>query len=578
MANHNEAPQMGFLSAKEPVVPNSVRSQKVRVNNENAQNKQEFAALYSRSLRKQTPTAHNNTAVDNPRKPRSAKPEQTHPVKQQSVHAANRRNQNEANTAQSGRNLPQNIGDGTLRQNNGEDHVATYENHNVPEDGNSEAYENKNHIFDNGFVESNSNASDVGHYAIPGQAITLGDQTSVSGSFELNQNVLESTITAPGIENSGGITSTNTILQPGNVQRQLLNPNTYHGQTGQPLSATSGRSALTSVSAETLTTSPALTTTNDKLLSPVDERAETLDPLKNTKSGTLDGTSSTITREALLRSIAEESALRPPFSDAGRLKNELGKLNVSLTDVYSNLNAGHNGQAIDVDAQQPLKQESTLFKDRLFAMAQQNSGQVTNATSNDINKLLLQQSAQLSTNIEDLTSNDLNMNGTKEPIVANRLSGSSLQFLSPMLHMSSTLGHKNWSNEVGQRVLWMVNTELQQAQLQLNPKHLGPIEIKISISADQQVNVNFLAHSATVKEALDQALPRLREVFDQSGLHLNDVNVQQESHKQHRDHHHTTGDGSVEQSHLAENMHEDVPVAQIFQSQSLSSNIVDFYA
>jgi flagellar hook-length control protein FliK len=98
------------------------------------------------------------------------------------------------------------------------------------------------------------------------------------------------------------------------------------------------------------------------------------------------------------------------------------------------------------------------------------------------------------------------------------------------------------------------------------------------MSVDQQINVNFLAHSATVKEALDQALPRLREVFDQSGLNLNDVNVQQESHKQHSEHHHTAGQSPIDKDDLAENMQEDVPVAQIFQNQALSSNIVDFFA
>jgi flagellar hook-length control protein FliK len=119
---------------------------------------------------------------------------------------------------------------------------------------------------------------------------------------------------------------------------------------------------------------------------------------------------------------------------------------------------------------------------------------------------------------------------------------------------------------------------LQQARLQLNPKHLGPIEIKISMTADQQVNVNFLTHSTTVKEALDQALPRLRDIFDQSGLNLNDVNIQHESPKQHREHHHTAGQRSISEVDLAENMHEEVPVAQIFQNQTLSSNIVDYFA
>ena len=124
----------------------------------------------------------------------------------------------------------------------------------------------------------------------------------------------------------------------------------------------------------------------------------------------------------------------------------------------------------------------------------------------------------------------------------------------------------------------MVHTELQQAQLQLNPKHLGPLEGKITMTADQQLNVSFLTHSSVVKEALDQALPRLREVFDQSGLNLSDVTVQQESYKQNRDQHHTTGQSHARGSHLAENMHEDIPIAHSYHGRTASSNLVDFYA
>jgi flagellar hook-length control protein FliK len=126
--------------------------------------------------------------------------------------------------------------------------------------------------------------------------------------------------------------------------------------------------------------------------------------------------------------------------------------------------------------------------------------------------------------------------------------------------------------------MWMLNTDLQQAQLQLNPKHLGRLEIKISMTSDQQINVSFLTHNTNAKDALDQALPRLREGFDQSGLNLNDVTVQQESRNQNREQHHSAGQTPMEDSRLAENMPEDGQMAQIFHSQSISSSIVDFYA
>jgi flagellar hook-length control protein FliK len=96
--------------------------------------------------------------------------------------------------------------------------------------------------------------------------------------------------------------------------------------------------------------------------------------------------------------------------------------------------------------------------------------------------------------------------------------------------------HPGWSKELGQRMVWLVQSNVQQAQLQLNPRHLGPMEVQISVSQDQQVSITFTTNTAVVKEALDSALPRLRELFDEQGLDLNDVNVadrsQQHAEKQ----------------------------------------------
>lgn len=112
---------------------------------------------------------------------------------------------------------------------------------------------------------------------------------------------------------------------------------------------------------------------------------------------------------------------------------------------------------------------------------------------------------------------------------SNSLSG----FVTPNnLQLFTSPNHPAWSQELGQKVTWLVQQDLQQAKLQINPKHLGPLDVKITVGQDQQVNVSFTASSVTVKEAIDQAIPRLREMFEQQGLDLADVNVSDQS-KQH---------------------------------------------
>ena len=74
----------------------------------------------------------------------------------------------------------------------------------------------------------------------------------------------------------------------------------------------------------------------------------------------------------------------------------------------------------------------------------------------------------------------------------------------------------------------MVGSRLQGAEIRLNPAHLGPLEVRIQIQNDQ-ANINFTAQHGMVREALEAAIPRLREMLGESGLQLNNVTVSDQS-------------------------------------------------
>lgn len=81
------------------------------------------------------------------------------------------------------------------------------------------------------------------------------------------------------------------------------------------------------------------------------------------------------------------------------------------------------------------------------------------------------------------------------------------------------VGGRGWDSAIADRVMWMVQGEQQVAKLRLNPPNLGPIEVRVTVHQDQ-TSVSFLAQQAAVREALEAALPRLREMFDQQSLQL----------------------------------------------------------
>ncbi|MBI5041004.1 MAG: flagellar hook-length control protein FliK, partial [Gammaproteobacteria bacterium] len=98
----------------------------------------------------------------------------------------------------------------------------------------------------------------------------------------------------------------------------------------------------------------------------------------------------------------------------------------------------------------------------------------------------------------------------------------------PTATVETPLRQPGWDQALGERVMWVVNNKFQGVELKLNPAHLGPIEVRVQMQNDQ-AQVSFVAQHAPVREALEAALPRLREMFGANGFNLADVNVSQHS-------------------------------------------------
>ena len=86
------------------------------------------------------------------------------------------------------------------------------------------------------------------------------------------------------------------------------------------------------------------------------------------------------------------------------------------------------------------------------------------------------------------------------------------------------VGERAWGENLSQRIQWMVQKEIQGAEVKLNPRGLGPIEIRVTLQNDQ-ASVSFMAHHAVTREALDATIHRLREMFNESNINLANVDV-----------------------------------------------------
>ena len=93
-----------------------------------------------------------------------------------------------------------------------------------------------------------------------------------------------------------------------------------------------------------------------------------------------------------------------------------------------------------------------------------------------------------------------------------------------VLPLNVPVGQPGWDQAVGERIQWMVNQNVQQAEIKLTPPNLGPMEIKISMQNDQ-TSVTFVAAQAPTRDALEASIPRLREMFGEINLNLANVDV-----------------------------------------------------
>ncbi|NOQ15475.1 MAG: hypothetical protein GQ581_00275 [Methyloprofundus sp.] len=98
--------------------------------------------------------------------------------------------------------------------------------------------------------------------------------------------------------------------------------------------------------------------------------------------------------------------------------------------------------------------------------------------------------------------------------------------------MTKAFNHPEWKQEFNERIIWMHNKAIPSAELRLNPQHLGPISIQINIDKDQQASILFNAQNAGVREAIEAALPKLKDMLGSQQVTLAEASVSQQGQDQ----------------------------------------------
>lgn len=147
----------------------------------------------------------------------------------------------------------------------------------------------------------------------------------------------------------------------------------------------------------------------------------------------------------------------------------------------------------------------------------------------DITKALLtaerggheNKAANVATSFSPLTAASSSTSGTIPTTASQGLS----------LPVQPGLQNPAWSQVMSSRVVWMAKEGVHQAELRMTPANLGPVEVRLQLQ-NEQASVTFMAQHAATRDALEQALPRLRESFAEAGIELGHAEVSEQQHQQ----------------------------------------------
>lgn len=90
--------------------------------------------------------------------------------------------------------------------------------------------------------------------------------------------------------------------------------------------------------------------------------------------------------------------------------------------------------------------------------------------------------------------------------------------------IAAPLGSSAWPDEFSQKISWVSTQQNQVAELHLNPPDLGPMSVVLTVS-DNQATALFTSPHLAVREAIENALPKLRESLAENGIMLGNATV-----------------------------------------------------
>lgn len=203
--------------------------------------------------------------------------------------------------------------------------------------------------------------------------------------------------------------------------------------------------------------------------------------------------------------VAEQSKGTEPVITAtnaksGKEKAEAGDTAIKGSDSKQSASKAEGlANAVDVDTKLPdSAQQNQVLRNNTDALADANAARAI-------------QGQMVSTTQGTVAANESGQTNT-------------LQALQRPLDLQQTEA----SQKLQERINIMMSRNIQRADIRLDPPELGSVQIRVNMSGEQ-ASVQFQVQSAQAKDAIETAMPRLREMLEQQGIDLADTQVGEQS-------------------------------------------------
>ena len=200
------------------------------------------------------------------------------------------------------------------------------------------------------------------------------------------------------------------------------------------------------------------------------------------------------------QSKGTESVITATNAKSGKEKAEAGDTAIKGSDSKQPASKAEGlANAVDVDTKLPdSAQQNQVFRNNTDALADANAARAI-------------QGQMVSTTQGTVAANESGQTNT-------------LQALQRPLDLQQTEA----SQKLQERINIMMSRNIQRADIRLDPPELGSVQIRVNMSGEQ-ASVQFQVQSAQAKDAIETAMPRLREMLEQQGIDLADTQVGEQS-------------------------------------------------